>query len=79
MNAKTTANADLGGGDVRAERNRYTPIVTQDELVRALEWNWVGLIGMIESGAIELSQGEYRRIIDAVQRIATTRQAVERS
>ncbi len=60
---------ELTGADVRVERNRYTPIVTQAELASEVRW-YHGTIAKIENGEMKLDQNEYRRLIEVVQRLA---------
>ncbi len=67
------AIVQLSGGDIRAERNRHNPPVTQDDLSQELGWQWRGIIGKIENDEIELSQAEYQRILDAITTIIQRR------
>ncbi|MBN1459537.1 MAG: hypothetical protein JXA57_08365 [Armatimonadetes bacterium] len=63
----------LTGSDIRAERNRHNPPITQEELSAEMGWNWRGLPGFFENGIVELSQAEYQRILEAIERIAERR------
>jgi len=63
----------LTGTDIRAERNRHNPPITQEELSAEMGWNWRGLPGMFENDQIELSQEQYQRILDGIARMAARR------
>ena len=62
----------LTGGDVRAERNRHQPIVTQGELADELGW-YRQAITPIENGDVEASQAQLREMLDAVARVVARR------
>jgi len=62
----------LAIGDVRAERNRHLPIVTQRELAAELGWA-ISVIGPVETRKIEASQEQLQAMLDAIQRIVARR------
>ena len=62
----------LSSGDVRAERNRHSPMIRQEELAAELRW-YPQIMPPVESGDIELSQAEYQRMLDAISRIVAKR------
>ena len=63
----------LTGGDVRAERNRHTPVVTQDELQEEMGWKVRGVAGLIENGEIEATQPQLQKMLDTIERIVARR------
>lgn len=72
----------LAGGDIRAERARYQPAITQVELAEELAGGneaqatttWRAILGKVEADELELSQGEYERILAAIERVAAARE-----
>jgi len=64
---------ELTCGDVRAERNRHLPMVTQEELAKELDW-YTPALTLVEDGRIEVTQEQFRRILDAIACIIVRRQ-----
>jgi len=68
------AGRKVTAGDVRAERNRHLPPVSQQELADEMGY-YQSYVSAIERGAMELSQNEYRRLLNAIEAIVARRKA----
>ena len=68
--SKTSQQNLLTGADMLLGRRRAN--VTQEELAGELGW-YRQLLMAIEGETIELSQNDYRRILDALDRITAAR------
>lgn len=66
------AERKLTPGDVRAERNRHLPPVSQQELADEVGW-YQPYLSAIERNEFELSQDEYVKLLDAIGRIVARR------
>ena len=66
------AKKKLDAGDVRAERNRHRPPVTQQELAEEVGC-YQSYLSAIERGEFELAQREYQRLLDGIGAIVARR------
>ena len=66
------AEKKLSAGDVRAERNRHRPPVTQQELAEEMGY-YQPYLSAIERGEFELAQQEYHRLLDGIGAIVARR------
>jgi len=64
---------ELTCGDIRAERNRHLPMVTQEDLAKELDW-YTPALTLVENGQIEVTQGQLQAMLDAISRIIARRQ-----
>jgi len=63
---------DLTIDDVRAERNRYRPIVTQEHL--AIELGWPeALATLVEAHPVQLTQDQLQAMLEAILRVVAKR------
>jgi len=70
--------AELTGADIRAERNRQTPIVTQEELAKGLDPPiYTQTVGLIEGGEIEVTQGQLQAMMEAIRRVVAEREQAQ--
>ena len=63
----------LTAGDVRAERGRAVPIVSQEALAKELGWNTPAVID-IEVGKVQVTQEQLQAMLDAITRIVARRE-----
>ena len=71
---KIDAAKKLTAGDVRAERNRHLPPVSQQELADEVGY-YRPYLSAIERNEFELSQEEYVKLLDAIGAIVARRKA----
>jgi len=69
---KIDAAKKLTAGDVRAERNRHLPPVSQQELAEEVGC-YRPYLSAIERGEFELTQDEYVKLLAAIGRIVGRR------
>ena len=63
----------LTPGDVRAERGRHVPTVTQEVLAKELGWHEPTLVDL-ELGRVDATQEQLQAMLDAITRIVARRE-----
>jgi len=65
----------LTPGDVRAERGRQVPVISQESLAKELGWHTPTVVD-IEIGRAQATQEQLQEMLDAVERVIAERKAV---